>query len=231
MKKSRIHCLQHVSFEGIGCIADWAEECGHTLTHTKFYANDTLPAFDDFDCLIIMGGPMSVHDDEVYNWLTTEKAFIKSAIDAGKKVMGICLGAQLIATALDADVYPNAEKEIGWLPIQFSKDALAAFPFLHATETVFHWHGDTFDLPNNAIRLAESEACKNQAYMIHQQVLGLQFHLEITKELLQQMLHHGADELVETNYVQSAIVISERKYLRATNNKILFQIFDTFLAL
>jgi GMP synthase-like glutamine amidotransferase len=231
MKNTRIHCLQHISFEGIGCIADWAAQHAHPLTHTKFYANDALPQLTDFDCLLIMGGPMSVHDEDMYSWLKAEKAFIKSAIDAGKKVIGICLGSQLIAAALDAAVYPNAEKEIGWLPIHFSDEALASFPFLLATETVFHWHGDTFDLPNNAIRLAESEVCKNQAYMIRKQVLGLQFHLEVTAESLQQMLHHGADELVETKYIQSAALINEQKNLRAANNKILFQIFDTFLAL
>lgn len=231
MKNLRIHCLQHVAFEGIGCIANWATQNGHTLTHTRFYADEALPEVSSFDCLIVMGGPMSVHDEAAHEWLKAEKAFIKKTINEGKKLIGICLGAQLIAAAMDASVYANAEKEIGWLPIQFSNDALALFPFLPASQIVFHWHGDTFDLPANAVLLAESDGCKNQAYIIGQQVLGLQFHIEVTEESLQQMLHHGASELLEANYIQSADAIKGQQHLIPQNNQILLQMFDYLLTM
>ncbi len=229
MKNVRIHCLQHVSFEGIGCIAAWAEAQGHLLSHTKFYENALLPDLSAFDCLLVMGGPMSVHDEDVHVWLKAEKAFIKNAMDAGKKVIGICLGSQLIAITLGADVYANAEKEIGWLPITFSKEAKELFPFLKDDETVFHWHGDTFDLPTNAVRMAQSEACLNQAYKINKQVLGLQFHLEVTKDALAQMLHNGADELVDAKYIQSAENINEQQNLIPQNNQLLMNLIDRFL--
>src|SRR5690606_41801416 len=113
MKKLRIHCLQHVPFEGLGCIADWIKEKNHSLTISRLYLHDKFPETAAFDWLIIMGGPMSVYEEEKYPWLTKEKLFIKKAIDEGKTVTGICLGSQLIATALGAAVYPNGEKEIG----------------------------------------------------------------------------------------------------------------------
>ena len=125
---------------------------------------------------------MSANDDAKYPWLTAEKQFIKKAIDSDKIVIGVCLGAQLIAAALGAKVYRNKYKEIGWFDITPAKDAKKTIlaDCFAATQTAFHWHGDTFDLPNRAIHLASSDACKNQGYIIDGCVIGFQFHLETT---------------------------------------------------
>src|SRR5579871_6354431 len=147
----RFHCIQHVPFETPGNIQIWAKEKGHSLSYTHIYNNEELPAINDFDVLIIMGGPMSIHDEKEFSWLKKEKEFIKSAIQENKKILGICLGSQLIADALGAKVYNNKEKEIGFMPVKFFKD--------NSEEIVFHWHGETFDLPEGATLRASTEAC------------------------------------------------------------------------
>jgi GMP synthase-like glutamine amidotransferase len=151
----RIHCLQHVPFEGPARIGDWAERRGHSLAVSHLYAGDPLPAIDRFDRLVVMGGPMGVADEAEYSWLAHEKARIEEAIAAGKSVVGICLGAQLIAEVLGARVHRNPVKEIGWFPIELT-EAGRADPIcdgLTGQAEVFHWHGDTFTLPSGAVQL------------------------------------------------------------------------------
>ena len=125
MKRLRIHYLQHVTYEGLGSIEEWISSSGHSLTVTRFFESTDLPEMSDFDWLIIMGGGMGVNDDKLYPWLAEEKKFIRQSIDAGKTVLGICLGSQLVSTALGAKVYPNKEKEIGWFDIDFTPFALS----------------------------------------------------------------------------------------------------------
>ena len=200
----RAHYLQHVPFEGLGSIAPWLKATGYEVTCTRFFESADLPDVDAIDLLVIMGGPMSVNDEDTWPWLISEKRFVREFIDSGKPVLGICLGAQLIASALGARVFANPAKEIGWFPVH-SVDAgdSALFRFPDA-ETVFHWHGETFDLPPAAIRLAKSEACENQAFQIGRSVIGLQFHLETTQESATQLVAHCGDELVPSTYVQTA---------------------------
>jgi GMP synthase (glutamine-hydrolysing) len=194
-----------VTFEELGFIEDWAQVEGHTLSATKFYRGDALPDRDDFDLLVVMGGPMGAGDDDTYPWLTTEKLFIKRAVDEEKSVLGICLGAQLLAAALGARVYRNPHKEIGWFPVSMTEKARKAphFALLPSQLTVFHWHGDTFDLPREAIRVAEGEACVNQAFMCSPKVIGLQFHLEMKLADVTALLRHCPEDLAEGPYVQS----------------------------
>ena len=201
----RIHVLQHVPFEGPAAIADWAERRGHPLAVSHIYAGDPLPAPADFDRLVIMGGPMSVGDVDAHPWLADEQACIAAAIAAGKSVVGVCLGAQLIAAALGARVYRNAHREIGWFPIQLTQQArtLDLLDGLPAEQTVFHWHGDTFDLPAGAVHLATSDGCANQAFLLDGRVLGLQCHLESTPASVAALCEHGADDLVPGPWVQS----------------------------
>jgi GMP synthase-like glutamine amidotransferase len=202
----RIHCLQHVPFEGPARIAHWAAARGHELSVSHLYAGDPLPALDRFERLIVMGGPMSVSDEDEHSWLAHEKARIEEAILAGKSVIGICLGAQLIAEVLGARVYRNAEKEIGWLPIQLT-DTGRAEPLcrqLPPAQRVFHWHGDTFELPHGAVQLARSAACEQQAFLFEGRVLALQFHLEATPESVDAICTHCADEIVPASHVQTA---------------------------
>ncbi len=196
------HILQHVSFEGAGCIIDWLNRKGANISYTRLYDNEILPDPDTVDLLIIMGGPMSVNDEYDYKWLKDEKEFIKAAIDKKTAVLGICLGAQLIASALGAKVYANNNKEIGWFPVDAEPNELPLFRF-QPRSTVFHWHGETFELPDGAIRLASTEVCKNQAFQIGSNVIGLQFHLEATPETSGLMLENCADELIDGEFIQS----------------------------
>lgn len=201
----RIHFLQHVPFEGLASIRDWIERGGHEADGTRLYAGDGLPHPERADLLIVMGGPMGVHDVDAYPWLTAEKAFLRQAIDAGRRVLGICLGAQLIADVLGARVYPNEQKEIGWFPVTRAADA-GRSPLgglLPERFDAFHWHGDTFDLPPGAVHLAQSAACRHQAYAIDGRVLGLQFHLETTPESAAALIEHGGDELVGGPAIQT----------------------------
>lgn len=233
MKILRLHYLQHVSFEGPGYIETWAKQNKHTLKSTKFYKQEKLPDLDTFDWLIIMGGPMSVGDEADFAWLKPEKQFIQSAISAGKTVLGICLGAQLIASVLGARVYPNMKKEIGWFPVTPTDDAIEnnILKNIPTTMTVLHWHGDTFDIPDGAVHLIKTEICQNQAFIHHDRVLGLQFHLEATPETLEQMMENCREELVADDFVQTETEILSNSSYCASNNKHLTAILDNLALL
>jgi GMP synthase-like glutamine amidotransferase len=228
MKKKRIHYFQHVPFEGLGSIEEWAKTNNHSLSSTQLYDNDIMPNISDFDWLIVMGGPMSVHDEEQHPWLIAEKRLIKQAIEEGKTVLGICLGSQLVSAALGAKVYKNKEKEIGWFDIHFSLYAQANSLFSHMGKNfkTFHWHGDTFDLPENTIHLASSAGCKNQAYIYKERVLALQFHPESTVQSLEQMIENGENELREGKYIQTERMLLLNKSLVELNKKALFNMLN-----
>lgn len=203
----RFHCLQHVSFETPGLLADAIRRHGHTLRTTALFSGEALPLTTDFDALIIMGGPMSVHDEGVHPWLRAEKELIAAAIGEKKKVLGICLGAQLIAEVAGGRVYPNPQKEIGFWPVHWTKAGESRFPGLAAQALVtkaFHWHGETFDLPPGAVLLASTPACPNQGFLLGDDVLGLQFHPEVTPEIIGAMIEHEGHELVDAPCIQTA---------------------------
>jgi GMP synthase (glutamine-hydrolysing) len=199
----KIHILQHVPFETPGVIEAWIKNNKHEASVTQFYNGDKLPPVPSFDWLIVMGGPMGVNDEDRIPWLKEEKSFIKSVINDDKVVIGICLGAQLIASVLGARVFANEEKEIGWFPVKTTIYAAELFSFLPRTITVFHWHGDTFDLPENALLLAESDACKNQLFVWNEKVTGIQFHLEVTEESVKGMVENCRAEIKPAKYVQT----------------------------
>ena len=143
----RVHVLQHVPFEGLGSIEPWLVQRDTEIRYTRLFERDPLPDLDAVDLLVAMGGPMSVNDEAQFSWLEPEKRTVREAIEREIRVLGICLGAQLIASALGSRVYPNAVKEIGWWPIQGGiQGTEEAFRFPSQC-TVFHWHGETFDLP------------------------------------------------------------------------------------
>lgn len=229
----KIHCLQHVAFENLGTLLEWAEINHHTLSYTYFFdENYSMPVLSEIDALIVLGGYMNVNDEETFHWLVEEKQFIKQAIETEKKVIGICLGSQLITSALGKNVYKNTIKEIGFFPITFADDALKHSLFNHFTNpyTVFHWHGDTFDLPDNAKLIASTMGCKNQAYLIGNNVLGLQFHLEMNEILIEDMLANDANELKENGiYIQRIEEIKTNYHYLLQNKKDIFLLLDIFL--
>ena len=152
---------------------------------------------------------MSANDDTRHPWLAAERRFIREAIEAGKAVLGICLGAQLIARAMGARVYANPEREIGWFPVQGLGDGSRdpAWAASGAETTVFHWHGDTFDLPRGAVHLARSAGCEHQAFRIGDRVIGLQFHLEVTPAAVSGMVSNCRAELTPSRYTQAESTI------------------------
>jgi GMP synthase-like glutamine amidotransferase len=202
----RIQCLQHVSYEGPAQIADWAAANDHELCCTHLYRGEKLPDMETFDCLLAMGGPMSASDDCDLPWMRDEKIFLENAIERHKAILGVCLGAQLLANVLGAKVHPNNEKEIGWFPIKLLSGPQTERLFGRAgNEThVFHWHGNTFDLPTGAIHLAESTACRNQAFVVGRRLIGLQFHLEMNQANIAAIAEECHDELVPGRFIQPA---------------------------
>ncbi len=225
----KIHWLQHVPFEGLGCIEPWLLENGHEVSCTRLFKAETLPDPREVDGLIVMGGPMGVDDETVYPWLADEKASIKEIIAQDKPVLGICLGAQLIAAVLGAPVTRSKHLEIGffecrasslsaeafgegWIPLAFlpsaenDRDGRSTFrgggEIFPETFPAFHWHGDTFGIPEGATPLASSEACENQAFIYNNKVLALQFHLETTEESLCALYEHCAHEITDGPFVQ-----------------------------
>jgi len=241
----KAHYLQHVDFEGLGFIETWLVAQGFTVTATRFYGPPyTLPDPADIDLLIVMGGPMGIYDELTYIWLKEEKAFIHACIAAGVKMLGICLGAQLIADCLGARVHPAPHKEIGWfgvqttLPLPDMADGPAHWvtSLFETKPVVFHWHGDQFDLPAGCVNLLKSAANTNQAFVLADQVIGLQFHLEVTKESLAFMLEKGREELssegdlrADLPYVQSAVAISASSHHIENCNQLLTMLLNRWL--
>lgn len=203
MRPVRAHYLQHEPQEGLGSIESWLRGRGWEIRGTLLHEGEALPDVSEFDLLVIMGGGMSANDEARLPWLRAEKDLIRRAIEADKKILGVCLGAQLIASALGARVYPNAEKEIGWHQIRATKTDNGNVFRLPDSCEAFHWHGETFDLPEGAVLLAESEACRNQAFQIGQNIIGLQFHLETTPDTARQFVCSGRSDLMPGKFVQS----------------------------
>lgn len=215
----RAHYLQHVPFEGLGIIEPWLRAEGYDITATRFYESTILPDWREVDLLVVMGGPMSVNDEFEFPWLVDEKQFIRSCAEREKSVLGICLGAQLIASSMGARVYPNPETEIGWFAVEgvpAPDGRVFRFP---PSQDVFHWHGETFDLPAGAFHLARSAGCENQAFQIGRTIIGIQFHLESTPESVTEIVSNCRAELIPSTYVQSeqAILAAAKDKCQAIN--------------
>jgi len=177
--------FRHVPFEDAGLIAPALEARGIELVYADAYRDaEAHPDWHSAAGLLFMGGPMSANDGLPF--IRREIAIIEAAVAAGRPVLGICLGAQLLARALGARVYRNPVKEIGWGPVYWTQAAARdrLFGGLRSPETVFHWHGETFDLPPGAEWLAWSDACRNQAFRAGSNAYGLQFHLEVTPDII-----------------------------------------------
>ncbi len=178
--------LQHVAFEGPGALAGAIADAGADLTILRMDRGDSLPhpdAVTDLAGLIVMGGPMSVQDD--LPWLADERTLLRATVESGLPVLGVCLGAQQLAAALGATVARGPAPEYGVGEVHLTTDAIADPVFAPAPSPLpcVHWHGDTFDLPQGAVRLAGNAAYENQAFRVGDRAYGLQFHVEVTAGL------------------------------------------------
>lgn len=222
----KAHWLQHVPFERLGSIEQWLARRHARVSATRFFDRPVLPGLDDLDLLIIMGGPMSVNDERAYPWLREEKEFVAKAIDRGKAVLGVCLGAQLIASALGARVRRNTFSEIGWFPVERvgaegeaggAVEGLAEA--LPSRQEAFHWHGETFDLPPGARHIARSEACENQAFTVGHRVIALQFHLETTSVSAGALVENCRADLAPARFVQTeSLILGKPERFRRINS-------------
>jgi GMP synthase-like glutamine amidotransferase len=212
----RLQYIQHVAFETPGEIANWARSAGHGVTGTRVFTGEPIPPPEAYDWLVVLGGPMSARDETRYPWLTSEKRAIAAAIDRGKTVVGVCLGAQLMAGVLGGAVRPGGHEEIGWFTVAVTDDG-AAHPLTRRLPdrfTALHWHGDTFDLPAGAVHLARSEAFENQMFVHGDRVVGIQFHLEMTSQGIADLARHCGGDVNPGPFVQSP------RGIRATKSRL-----------
>ncbi len=229
----RIACLQHVPFEGPGTIATWAVERGHTVVETLM-GRDVLPALAAFDMLVVLGGPMGANDTAEHHWLTPEKELIARAVGDGKLVLGVCLGAQLLATSLGGGVFRGEESEIGWFPVSLTS-AGEAHPVFGAWPETFmagHWHRDVFAPPKGILIAAVSEACPSQAFATPDgRAVGMQFHLEWTQDSIRGLADTCGSDLVASAHVQPADSLLARLDLLEQVREALFALLDKMEAL
>jgi GMP synthase-like glutamine amidotransferase len=228
-----IHYFQHNHFEDLGYISDWAEIHNVTTSVTRFDIKPELPSIEDFDWLIVMGGAMGVYDSDQYPWILSEIEFIKEVIHSGKIVIGICLGSQMIASALGARVYKNSEPEMGFWPITFSQEAQQDSVFRHfPTElNVMHFHFDTFTLPEGAVTMAESPVTPFQAFRYRNNVFALQFHSELTELNAHVFIRALTTEIVPGSLVQYPHEMIQKINYCRLNNLILSKVLDEILHL
>jgi GMP synthase-like glutamine amidotransferase len=226
-----IHVLENEKGEDEAYIKTWAAEKGISLSRTRLYMDEALPQLRDFDALIIMGGSMNVYEEGKYPFLVHEKKFIEDAVNSDKKALGICLGSQLLSVIAGGAVTKNPRQEIGWLPVTLTGEGKKSkyFKGLPSNFITFHWHGDTFSIPPGGLRLAGSSACFNQAFSCGGNILGIQFHPEITLESVSGMNSIFGAGLLKGPSVQSAAEIIEGKGYIGGNNIIMGRIMENFL--
>lgn len=196
----RLCVLQHADDEGLGSMHHWFTEHGFDINTVRIDRGEALPPHNSFDWLVVMGGPMGVYEEAQYPWLREEKAWLKQAIESEKKTLGVCLGAQLIASALDASVYPNDTFEVGWYPIIRTDPSASWLP---QQTTLLSWHGDCFDLPRGAKAFATSELTPCQGFRYGNRTWALQFHVEADASTVHAFLEAGGGELPQGEGVQS----------------------------
>jgi len=226
-----LHYFQHDDFEDLGYIGKWASSHGISTSVTRFDLDTELPAHESYDWLVVMGGKMSVNDQADFPWLKAEIAFIKEAIRIGKTVIGICLGAQLIAKATGSNLYKNSGPEMGFWPVRFLPSASNDKVFRHFPKEldVLHVHFDTYELPEGAVNMAESTITKSQAYRIGDHVFGFQFHFEVSPDNFIGFLNGVEPELVEGEFSQTKTKILELSSCCKKNNIIFSKVLDEIL--
>lgn len=198
----RLLVIQHIAADHLGTFANTFEDMGIDLHVVRLHEKDEVPAsIDDYKGLVLLGGSMSAYDDARYDFLAKEEVLIKQAILRKVPTLGVCLGAQLIAKAAGARVFRGPRKEIGWYRVKFSKEAAShrLFKLFGEEAYLFQWHGDTFELPRSALRMAASSLYPNQAFRIGYNVFGIQFHLEANEEIVQEWSTRFENEVNEVS--------------------------------
>jgi GMP synthase (glutamine-hydrolysing) len=205
-----IHYLQHVGFEDLAMIEQWLIKREHRISCSRLFMDEPFPDFESFEMLFVMGGPMGVKDEKDYPWLLDEKIFLEEAVKREKKIVGICLGAQLLAEIMGARIFRNAHPEIGWFPVRLTPEADRSplFSGLPEEFTPYHWHGDTFEIPDGAVRTSESEGCRNQSFTYGSNIMGLQFHIEMSEFSINNLIVNCYDEIKDGRYIQEPAEMS-----------------------
>jgi GMP synthase-like glutamine amidotransferase len=227
-----IQVFQNISFEGPAFIEEIAEKNGYGLHVTRLFDGENPLPPTDYDMLVIMGGPMNIYEESEYPWLINEKKAIEQAINSEKIVFGICLGAQLLADILGAEVYKNEEREIGWFPVHRMDTETddKHLSFLPDKMTVFHWHSETFRIPGNAVRIYSSEATENQSFIYENKVLAMQFHLEMKKSSIKDLAYYCEYDIEPSKFVmEKGKMLKLYKKYEEENKKVLKDIFRHFL--
>ena len=222
----RVHVFQHVGSEGVGSMREWFHTKNAIIKTTRVDLNQTLPDINDIDWLIIMGGPMSVYEEDKYPWLKPEKQFIRQAIENNIRILGICLGGQLIASAMGAKVYANSQQEIGWFVIKKTHNIAS---WLSSGQTFLCWHGDCFDLPENAISFSTSDITIHQGFCLGPRIWALQFHIEAKQGTTDVFYRVTGSSLPQGDYVQNLEQLSSNTHL-ATSKETVFALLDFMLA-
>ena len=225
--------LQHDPLDGPGTLLDWVESRGHTVSQCLICEGEPLPPIDSFDLLVSLGGPMGAYETEKHPWLEPEKQYLRNAFASGKKILGLCLGTQLIAEALGGKAFRHSCKEFGWQPIEATREGREWFAQDHEKDMfhAFQWHGDTYTLPPGALQLARNSACEQQAFAIGNQVLGLQFHLEWTEAMMREALAEPGVAPPPSVSVQTLEEIMSDPSLFESGQKRFFSLMDRFVFL
>ena len=221
MLSKSVAALRHVHFEDLGNLAPVLKRHGYEITYLDVGVDD-LSNLDPVkpDLVVVLGGPIGVYEEDKYLFLREELALLKTRLAGDRPTLGICLGGQLVARALDASVYSMGIKEIGFAPIQLTPDGLRSCLSAFVEDgVVLHWHGDTFNLPERAVCLAHTTACANQAFAYGPKVLGLQFHLEMSLPSFERWLIGHACELAASGCSVSDLRAAAKRHAPALARK------------
>lgn len=214
----KIIAFQHICIETMGLIAECLIDAGHRFEYVRLFDGEPVPkAVDDIDGIVIMGGPMGVYDSDRYRFLRNELQLIEMAIKESKPILGVCLGSQLIASALGSQVRKGDRKEIGWQPVSLNDSASEDCLWQNIPDTfmAYHWHGDVFDLPKGSVGLAFSKSAPCQAFRYGKKVYGILFHMEVDNVIVSRMVNQFRGELIGEGLDKKRIKQDTETYLPA----------------
>lgn len=230
----KVLVLQHAEVQHLGLLRRIMEAKGVASNLVKLYANEPIPDATGYDGLIILGGPMNAYEEQTYPYLAREDRVIKAVVANGVPFLGIGLGGQLLAKALGARVYRNEVREIGFYSLSLTEEGARdrLFKSLGRVFTMFEWHGDTFDIPEGAVRIARSSTCENQAFRYGQNAYALLAHLQMTPAMVALWCEEYYDELKTLHLTSRIPSLVQEAYRRADRLEAQAKaIFTNFLAL